>query len=356
MTAALARYDAARAALAAATRVDEVKSVRDKAEALALYARQARDTELLDRATELRLRAERRAGELLGVMAQMGERARRGGDRKSKSRSGILTLAEMGVTPNQSARWQQLALIDEPAFEMLVAQRKAEAVKAAEASRAERQAQKKADRAEREAALAQRQLALPDKRYGVIYADPEWRFEVYSRDTGLDRAADNHYPTSSLDEILARPVASIAADDCVLFLWATCPMLAAAFRVIEAWGFTYKSRMIWFKDKIGNGYWFRDSGEELLIATKGHVPPPAMGDQVAAVQQAPVGAHSAKPERFAEIIESYFPNLPKIELNRRGPPRPGWDAWGNEAGNEANEAASLSPDDGAKTATGQNGR
>jgi N6-adenosine-specific RNA methylase IME4 len=56
-----------------------------------------------------------------------------------------------------------------------------------------------------------------------------------------------------------------------------------------------------------------------------------MGTQWASVIEEPVGAHSAKPERFAEMIESYFPNLPKIELNRRGPARPGWDAWGNEA-------------------------
>jgi hypothetical protein len=76
-------------------------------------------------------------------------------------------------------------------------------------------------RAEREADLAQAQRALPDRKYGVILADPEWRFEVYSRETGMDRAADNHYPTSTTDAICARPVGDIAAEDCALFLWAT---------------------------------------------------------------------------------------------------------------------------------------
>jgi hypothetical protein len=84
-------------------------------------------------------------------------------------------------------------------------------------------AEKKARRARLEAELGTRQRALPDKRYGVILADPPWRFEPYSRVTGMDRAADNHYPTSPLAKIKALDVESIAAADCVLFLWATAP-------------------------------------------------------------------------------------------------------------------------------------
>ncbi len=234
----------------------------------------------------------------------------------------------------QSKRWQDLARVDEQTFEARLAASKREAARAAEQPRAERQAEKKERRSTREAELGAKQSALPDKKYGVIYADPEWRFEAYSRETGMDRAADNHYPTSHLDAICARDVASIAADDCVLFLWVTGPMLAsgAFLRVLEAWGFKGKSCITWAKDKIGTGYWARDKAEYLIIATRGNVPCPAMGDQCDSLIEAPVGPHSAKPERFAEIIEAYFPNLPKIELNRRGAPRPGWSAWGNEAG------------------------
>jgi N6-adenosine-specific RNA methylase IME4 len=190
---------------------------------------------------------------------------------------------------------------------------------------------KRETRNEREATLAQEQRALPDKKYGVILADPEWRFEVYSRDTGMDRAADNHYPTSATDAICARPVGDIAAKDCVLFLWATVPMLPDALKVLDAWGFTYKSHCIWKKDRVGTGYWFRNAHELLLVGTRGDVPAPAMGDQYTSAIDAPVGEHSAKPEIFLAMIEKYFPTLPKIELNRRGPARPGWDAWGNEA-------------------------
>jgi N6-adenosine-specific RNA methylase IME4 len=190
---------------------------------------------------------------------------------------------------------------------------------------------KKAKRAVRESELAAKIEALPEGKYGVILADPEWSFEVYSAETGMDRSADNHYPTSATDVIAARDVASIAADDSVLFLWATVPMLPDALRVMEAWGFTYKSQMVWVKDRIGTGYWFRNQHEILLVGTRGGVPAPAMGDQVPSVMTAPVGVHSAKPEAFLDVIVSYYPNLPKIELNRRGPARPGWSAWGNES-------------------------
>ena len=185
-------------------------------------------------------------------------------------------------------------------------------------------------RDEREVELADKIAALPTKRYGVIYADPEWRFETYSPETGMDRAADNHYPTSVTDEICKRPVADIAADDCVLFLWATVPMLPDALRVMEAWGFEYKSHCIWLKDKAGTGYWFRNQHELLLVGTRGNIPAPAMGTQVVSVFNCSVGAHSEKPIAAYHMIERYFPNLPKIELNARRA-RKGWDAWGNEA-------------------------
>lgn len=196
--------------------------------------------------------------------------------------------------------------------------------------RAEKQGEKKQRREQREVELAAEIQALPEEKFGVIYADPEWRFEVYSRDTGMDRAADNHYPTSSTDSICARPVGDIAADDAVLFLWATVPMLADALRVMAAWGFTYKSHAAWIKDRPGTGYWFRNRHELLLVGTKGNVPAPAPGMQLDSVFAAPLGPHSEKPDAAYEMIERYFPTLPKIELNARRV-RPGWERWGNEA-------------------------
>jgi N6-adenosine-specific RNA methylase IME4 len=186
-------------------------------------------------------------------------------------------------------------------------------------------------RAQREAELGARIRALPDQRYGVILADPEWRFEPWSRATGMDRAADNHYPTSAVEEIMSRRVRDIAAGNCALFLWATVPMLPQALRVMDAWGFIYKSHLVWHKDKSGTGFWFRNRHELLLLGTCGSPPAPAMGRQWPSAITVPRGRHSAKPEIFLEMIEAYYPTVPKIELNRRGSRRLGWDAWGNEA-------------------------
>ncbi|ATQ70276.1 MULTISPECIES: MT-A70 family methyltransferase [Methylosinus] len=331
---ALAHFDAARAALAEACRIDQARRIRDSAKAFEAYAREAKDGELMARALELSLLAERRAGELLITMAESGERdAGAGGDRKSRSRDGtVKTLAELGVSKKESAAWQQVARLGEQEFGAKLAATIGEARRALIATHAERQAAKKEARARREAELGAAQRALPDRRYGVVYADPEWRFEPWSRESGMDRAPDNHYPTSDLSTILARDVASIAAPDCALFLWATAPMLREGLATLVAWGFEYKSHCVWVKDRIGTGYWWRAKHELLLLGVRGDVPAPAMGLQLPSAIEAPVAEHSAKPDVFAELIEIYFPSLPKIELNRRGPARKGWDAWGNEAG------------------------
>src|SRR6516162_554396 len=132
-----------------------------------------------------------------------------------------------------------------------------------------RQIDKKRRRIARERELGKRQHALPHKRYGVIYADPPWRFEPYSRETGMDRAADNHYATMHTDAIARMRVP--CAHDCALFLWATAPMLPHALFVMRAWGFNYKSHFVWTKANLGTGYWIRSAHELLLIGTRGKI-------------------------------------------------------------------------------------
>lgn len=335
----LALYESARSALAECRRVDEVKTIRDKAEAMRAYGRMANDVQLEMDAADLRLRAERRLGILLteqkrdGILSR-GGRPKTGQDEQPVSK---VTLDDLGISKELSARSQKVGGIAERAFEAMVARtRQRIADGAGKVSFDLSTEDKKEKRANREKVLAGIQCALPTKKYGVIYADPEWRFEVFSRETGMDRSADNHYPTSPTDAICRRrpDLDKIMADDCVLFLWATVPMLPDALKVMEAWGFKYKSHAMWRKDRIGTGYWFRNAHELLLVGTRGNIPAPAMGTQFESVIDAPVGKHSEKPDAFYELIETYFPNLPKIELNARRA-RPGWDAWGNEAPTDA---------------------
>jgi N6-adenosine-specific RNA methylase IME4 len=331
----LAQYDAARAALAAATRIDEVLPLWEQMQHLKLHAKHVQNKELLAEAADIQIRAEAKLGFLL-VEAEKAGHIRQGRPKKADPKNPTnlegFTLKEIGVSHRLSADSQRKASISDQALEAMITGVRQRIMKGRAKIIEEVDAadQKKVARDNRERVLGVLQRALPDKKFGVILADPEWRFKPYSRETGMDRAADNQYPTTETDRICARPVGSIAAKDCVLFLWATAPMLPDALRVMEAWGFEYKSHVIWKKDRLGTGYWFRNQHELLLVGTTGNIPAPAMGTQFASVIDAPRGKHSQKPDSFYELIEAYFPTLPKIELNARRA-RDGWERWGNES-------------------------
>jgi len=329
----LIKYDEACRAVAEAARVDEVKDIKDKMEALELYARQVRNPELEADAWAIRKRAEDKLGELT-LQIEKAHKVGPGIDVQlpigGKLKKDV--LAKYGISTSAAQRYEQFHLL--PSWERTARIKSGqEAIRSGRsiADIITRQKEKADQRAARERELARKILALPTKKYGVILADPEWRFEPWSRSTGMDRAADNHYSTSAIDIIKTRDVASIAADDCAALLWVPQPMLRIGLDTLETWGFNYKSHWVWLKDRIGLGYWNRNKHELLLLGTRGEIPCPAQGEQWDSVLEAPRRGHSEKPEIFLELVEYYWPNIPRIELNRRGPARPGWDAWGFEA-------------------------
>ncbi len=191
-------------------------------------------------------------------------------------------------------------------------------------------------RTNKEITLGLHQRQLPFVKAGLILEDYEWDDEVYSRDTGMDRHAANHYPTSedahTAEEIHRRRDISSIVDKagCVLAMWTTNQHLKIAMDLMALRGFDYKSNYCWGKDKISTGRWNRSKHELLLIGTVGSPPCPAPGTQWDSLQLAPKGEHSAKPDLFYEMLEEYFPTLVKIELNARRH-RDGWVQWGNES-------------------------
>jgi N6-adenosine-specific RNA methylase IME4 len=131
-----------------------------------------------------------------------------------------------------------------------------------------------------------------------------------------------------LQDICSLPVADLATDEAILFVWTTSPYLVEALQVVLAWGFKYKTNIAWVKDKVGLGYVVRNRHELLLVATRGDIPSPLPANRPSSVIEAPRREHSRKPDEAYELIERMYPELPKIELFARQA-RPGWACWGN---------------------------
>ena len=170
-----------------------------------------------------------------------------------------------------------------------------------------------------------------EKKYNIIYADPPWRYQL-NKGRGI---AENHYPTMSTKEICALPINGITDKDATLFLWITFPQLPEALKVMEAWGFVYKTvAFVWVKqNKSGNGYffglghWTRSNAEICLLGIKGH--PQRVSNRVFQLIVSPRAEHSKKPEEVRTKIVELMGNLPRVELFARQESF-GWDRWGNE--------------------------
>lgn len=204
-----------------------------------------------------------------------------------------------------------------PEFQKRVVERVRSGEKPVEAVRQERMAGRKA-------------APLPKDKYRVIYADPPWKYGDSRITLGSATGAEHHYPTMSLDEICAMPIRDLAADDSVLFLWATSPLLEDAFKVINAWGFKYKANFVWDKVRHNLGHYNSVRHEFLLIATNGSCTPDSSKLLDSVVELEKTDKHSEKPEEFRQIIDTLYTHGARLELFRRGGAPAGWSAWGNE--------------------------
>ena len=178
-------------------------------------------------------------------------------------------------------------------------------------------------------------------KYDVIMADPPWHFKNYSADEpgkihNRERGANKHYPTMLTSDIGNLPIAELAAENAVLFMWACWPLLEDAIQVMKDWGFEYKTlAWVWVKSNptgfghfMGQGYYTRSNSEPCLLATRGRSPKPA-NRSILSVIYSPVLEHSRKPGDQYRKIEALYPDANYLELFARRKRR-GWASWGNQ--------------------------
>lgn len=178
--------------------------------------------------------------------------------------------------------------------------------------------------------------------YKTIQADPPWQYSNKNTGGNMKSGASNKYPTMSTDEICALDIPGISDKNSCLFLWGTTPLLPDALRVLNAWGYTYKTTLYWEKImQMGLGFWWRGQVEYVLFGIKGKVASFRM--QESNIIQCKVGKHSEKPEEMYNKIERAIDKMdmfPAVELFARKE-RIGWDCIGNELGITVEEFIKL---------------
>jgi len=179
--------------------------------------------------------------------------------------------------------------------------------------------------------------ALDGQRFSTILADPPWQFQNRTGKMAPEHKRLNRYPTMTLDDICDMPVGDYADDPAHLYLWVPNALLPEGLRVMAAWGFNYKSNLIWYKtrkdggpDRRGVGFYFRNVTEILLFGVRGKnartLPPARSQENIILAQKR---EHSRKPDEQYDLIEACsFGD--RLELFARGP-RPGWTVWGNQS-------------------------
>ncbi len=169
-------------------------------------------------------------------------------------------------------------------------------------------------------------VVTPDGRYQVIAIDPPWKYDNRAEDT--THRGKNLYPEMTAPEVCALPVASLAQDDCALWLWTTNAFMREAYTCLDAWGFKDKTILTWDKVNLGLGDWLRNVTEHCILAVRGR-PVVSLTNQTTLISEKR-RQHSRKPEAFYSLVESLCPGS-KLEMFARTP-RDGWTAWGAETG------------------------
>lgn len=317
----LMRLSAARATLLKAKSIQAVKQIADFAKASKVYAQQQKlGEEAIGFAYAVQVEAQRRLGQLWKAAPKNvgGAGKQRGGGRKRGSKREPLfeqppTLKDAGLTKKEASTSVLLADLPDDQFER-VKERKATVARV---------------RREIKADAIRKTISAPEAKYRVVYADPPWSYGDKA-DAGSVQSggAARHYPTMSITQLCAVPVAEWCEENAVLFLWVTSPLLFECAPVIKAWGFGYRASFVWDKVRHNMGHYNSVRHEFLLVCVRGSATPDVVElfDSVQVIERT---AHSEKPPEFRHIIDTLYPHGKRIELFARQRVD-GWDAYGNE--------------------------
>jgi N6-adenosine-specific RNA methylase IME4 len=179
--------------------------------------------------------------------------------------------------------------------------------------------------------------AVGKQKFATVLADPPWQFENRTGKMAPEHKRLQRYPTMTLQAIKDLPVEAIVEDTAHLYLWVPNALLAEGMQVMEHWGFTYKTNLVWYKvrkdggpDRRGVGFYFRNVTEIILFGVRGKnartLQPGRSQENIICTRKR---EHSRKPDEQYDLIEACSPG-PYIELFARGP-KPNWFVWGNQA-------------------------
>jgi len=323
-------------ALASLRTIDEAKDLRDKAEAVKAYARKARlGKQIFLDASVIKVQAERRLGEMLRdtPLADSVPGNQHTGTLPVSGNGQSPTLDSLGITKSDSSRLQRIALLPPEEFERFIDKSMKNGCEVTTAGLLRmakqflRQQEPIVVDAGNEADHHVRSLLeIVDRgeKFSTVYADPPWPIGCPS----VSKDTENLTPPMSIDAICSEPVSQLCADGAHLHLWTTNAFLLAAFDVLEAWGFEYKSCFVWVEPQTELGDYWRESHEYLLLGVRGGL------DFSDRCQRSWLSAkrtrRSRKPMAIKKLIEQVSPPRYLEMYGRQLPLNSDWSVYGNE--------------------------
>lgn len=321
----LINFDRARQALAKAHSIDEVKQIRDQAEAIRAYIKKQKGSLIMqNQAAEIKIRAERRAGEMLRETELSKGAMGLGINQYSKEvqlhNVTAPTLEDLGISRIQSHRWQAMAEVPEEKVNDFINEtaEKAEEITSRAILSMAMKIKHEQKKAETTSAI------IPAGEYQVIVVDPPWEYKTEYDPYGAFGRIASPYKEMSIEEIMMMDIP--AANDCLLWLWTTNKFMHEAYHILEAWAFEPKTILTWYKQRTGVGYWLRGDTEHCILSVKGQ--PVITHIAQSSFLSAKAGTHSEKPDEFYALIDSLCPGK-KLDMFARKQ-RIGWEVYGNQ--------------------------